>query len=729
MKKTILIASVISIFLVSSIASASSLKDVVPATTQGYFEFNTSAENPLKSLILNELPQQFANSVLLNSPEDQKQHASIVKAFKDIITDNTLSLGMSLPEDFEVGTKITDIQYQNFIDSLGSEATIVSENPKIYVTREDFFFTKSNDLFLASQTKERLIDILKDTSANLTSNSEFKDISSDFSEDDNFKVYISSSIFDSFLEKEKDNSEGSKIAGDILSAFKAFGLTLKKTSTGLNSKIIISFNPAKAKEFGFLTTNSFTPLLYKSMPSENPIFYTEFSNLKGSLTSSLDALSKSGKFDSAELKIPEEVNTYLSLLEKEIAIYVQKDSQVLPAITIVFNTSAHKQTATDIITLLTTVIENEFNSQNVQYQKSTNKDLTTYTFDLNTFDQESKIPEGMNKLSFTFGTTKEGYLLFSTYSDIVSKYGEGLKIANINQKLDGIFYANMQNLASWYDQLLNTVSQTTSDEFTKNQIAKSRELLKEAKKPWKDISVINKNTASKSTTEINLNFDINALNTEYFETVDDFFKSSRKAMNSFKTSRQTFNDTPSSEWYYSDVRELNSRGVIKGYEDKSFKPGKEITRAEFLTMILRGFDDNNFEKNYANAASNFKDVNSDDWFSSAVAKGVNDGLIKGYGDNSFHPNSPITRAEATAMLNNAIKFKYGENPSLTTRDFSANQFSDVKEGDWSYEEVKKLYSYSIVDGDSNGRTFSPNRNLNRAEASKIINKALKELEK
>jgi hypothetical protein len=246
-------------------------------------------------------------------------------------------------------------------------------------------------------------------------------------------------------------------------------------------------------------------------------------------------------------------------------------------------------------------------------------------------------------------------------------------------------------------------------------------------KPWHDISITKKNTTTKSTSEINLNFDINEINLAYIETVDDFFNITQEAVESFRSSRQTFNDTHSGDWYYDDVKELSARGIVKGYEDKSFKPNNQITRAEFLIMVLRASGNDNFDNNSGfldeYPQSNFKDVKTSDWFHKAVEEGTSNGLIKGYSDNSFHPNSPITRAEATALLNKMIKFKYGEDISLPVRAFS-DPFSDVKPSDWYYEDVQRIYGYSIIDGDSNGTSFSPNRYLNRAEASKIINKTL-----
>lgn len=730
MKKTILVASALSLFLVTNIASATSLTELVPANTQGYFQFNTTSQNPIKDWVLAEMPKEFANSIS-SSTEEQKN--AVIKAFKEILTNNNISMGIDYPEDLAVGLKITDTQFKNFLDALGEKATVESENPKIYVTRKDFFFAKSGDLFIAAPTKEKLISILSGTGDHLNTNAEFKDIISEFNSDDTFTVYLSNSLLKTAFAK---NPTTSSIATSITDSFKAFGLTLKKTNTGLDTKFIISFDPQKAKDLGINTTaNNFTPVLYKYMPSANPMIYVEFSNLKNTITTIINLLGQTGNKTLSGFKIPAEVDPYLSLLEKEIAIYVEKDDQILPAITLVINTSANKKLASDIVTQLTSAIDEALKSKNIEYQKATDKNLTTFTFDLNKLDPTSQLPTELSSISITFGMTPENYLLFSTYSKIASKYGEGLTknsdfknaFSNLNQTVAGISYVNIDNISSWYDNLLELAGQTTTNEFSKKQIANNRDLLKKVVKPWHDFSIIKKTTETHSSTELNINFDLNALDPNYFTSIKELVNSTKKTFKSIENARQTFNDTASDQWYYQDVRDLNARGVIKGYEDQSFKPNNNITRAEFLTMILRGFEGDNFDANVGESTSKFKDVSSNQWYANAITKGTNEGIIKGYNDDTFRPDSPINRAEAIAMLSRVIKLKYGENLPLANREFT-NQFSDVKEGDWSYEEVKKLYSYSIVDGDSNGNTFSPSRNLNRAEASKIINKALNQID-
>lgn len=53
------------------------------------------------------------------------------------------------------------------------------------------------------------------------------------------------------------------------------------------------------------------------------------------------------------------------------------------------------------------------------------------------------------------------------------------------------------------------------------------------------------------------------------------------------TGNTTFKDVKKDAWYYNSIDALASNKIITGYEDSTFKPAKDITRAEFATMVAR----------------------------------------------------------------------------------------------------------------------------------------------
>ena len=80
---------------------------------------------------------------------------------------------------------------------------------------------------------------------------------------------------------------------------------------------------------------------------------------------------------------------------------------------------------------------------------------------------------------------------------------------------------------------------------------------------------------------------------------------------------------------------LNKLGILKGYEDGTFKPYKEINRAEALKIILESTK--LIDKNTEDSKIEFTDVNEKDWYYKYVKKAYELEIVKGYEDGTFKP--------------------------------------------------------------------------------------------
>lgn len=105
-----------------------------------------------------------------------------------------------------------------------------------------------------------------------------------------------------------------------------------------------------------------------------------------------------------------------------------------------------------------------------------------------------------------------------------------------------------------------------------------------------------------------------------------------------ETTVNDFTDVNADDWFNVTVSSLANMGVVKGYEDGSFRPNEPITRAEFAAIAVRFFDA--FEAKYE--PGTFTDVTGDEWFADAIAAAEELGLIGGYEDGSVRPNNNIT---------------------------------------------------------------------------------------
>lgn len=152
--------------------------------------------------------------------------------------------------------------------------------------------------------------------------------------------------------------------------------------------------------------------------------------------------------------------------------------------------------------------------------------------------------------------------------------------------------------------------------------------------------------------------------------------------------------------------EVNSPSYIAGYPDGTFKPGKEVTRAEAVRMFVSLV--NNGKELPKNPTTKFKDANNK-WYSDEINFAVSKGFISGYSDGTFKPNQGITRAEFAQMIAVFVKDGYP----------GSSNFKDVK-GHWASNAIDQLYGNKTIKGFPDG-TFKPNQKLTRAEAVTVLN--------
>ena len=113
------------------------------------------------------------------------------------------------------------------------------------------------------------------------------------------------------------------------------------------------------------------------------------------------------------------------------------------------------------------------------------------------------------------------------------------------------------------------------------------------------------------------------------------------------TKSNGYNDMKDGDWFCCAVSTLSKMGIIKGYEDGSFKPNDPISRAEFAAIAAR------FDPDGDKTPATFADVTSH-WAKDEISIAANHGWIKGYEDGSFKPDQKITRAETMTLVNRVL---------------------------------------------------------------------------
>ena len=174
--------------------------------------------------------------------------------------------------------------------------------------------------------------------------------------------------------------------------------------------------------------------------------------------------------------------------------------------------------------------------------------------------------------------------------------------------------------------------------------------------------------------------------TIFFRLLDDDTRAK------YWSSENNFSDVSADKWYNNAVSTLSRMGVIGGYADGTFRPDAPISRAEFAKIAV------SFTQNNGSAVYNyFTDVKTTDWFAPYVTAAKDAGLIEGYSDGSFKPESKITRAEACAIVNRTL----GRKPSKAHMKISDRvDWPDVQTTDWFYEAIMEATnSHTCTMGD------------------------------
>lgn len=168
----------------------------------------------------------------------------------------------------------------------------------------------------------------------------------------------------------------------------------------------------------------------------------------------------------------------------------------------------------------------------------------------------------------------------------------------------------------------------------------------------------------------------------------------------------------SGHWAETTIQEWFNGNKLKGYEDGSFRPDSQITRAEFMTMVNNAFG-------YTERAEiNFSDVTPGDWYYQEVQKAVQAGYLMGYENNTARPDNKISRQEA-ALIIARIK-------NLSDYTSGASIFNDVNDiATWARGGVGAVAREKLMIGYEDN-TFRPLRDISRAEALVTIDRTQKE---
>lgn len=180
-----------------------------------------------------------------------------------------------------------------------------------------------------------------------------------------------------------------------------------------------------------------------------------------------------------------------------------------------------------------------------------------------------------------------------------------------------------------------------------------------------------------------------------------------------------FSDTSAYGWANDEIEYLAYHGIMTGDGSGMFRPADNITREEFVKILVSAFnlEDNSLEEN------KFADVDVNAWYAPSIHNAYGKGIIQGISNSVFGVGQSITRQDAAVII-----CRLTESEGYTIQSVREGVLFDDSEriSEYALFSVDTLYKAGIVNGaDSN--MFNPTGFLSRAEAAKLLYSTLDNL--
>lgn len=181
----------------------------------------------------------------------------------------------------------------------------------------------------------------------------------------------------------------------------------------------------------------------------------------------------------------------------------------------------------------------------------------------------------------------------------------------------------------------------------------------------------------------------------------------------------SFKDVTSSNyaWAVNEIEVLAAKDIVTGQGAETFAPGSQVTRAEFVALLIRVLE---LEKEKAGEAR-FSDVKEGSWYYEDVQTAVAKGLVSGYDNLNFAPDQQITRAEMAVILSRVLEY-LGKTGSADGQQSGFADSGSIQE--WAKKAVAQVAELGLMQGKGENR-FEAESFTTRAEAAVVVYRIFK----
>src|SRR5574344_1551639 len=174
-----------------------------------------------------------------------------------------------------------------------------------------------------------------------------------------------------------------------------------------------------------------------------------------------------------------------------------------------------------------------------------------------------------------------------------------------------------------------------------------------------------------------------------------------------------FPEVPAGYWATCDITKLAMNDVVVGYPDRLFKPSRDISRAEFATMLVKGLN----KEMCSCATATFKDVPSNHWASSIIATAVEQNLMKGYPNHMFKPENKVTRAEVICALSKALNCDVD---ACQAKEILSKYCDGNSIPEWAQIPIAKALNQGILKNLPNPNVIGAFQDASRADVASML---------
>ncbi|MGW9530725.1 S-layer homology domain-containing protein [Paenibacillus terrae] len=165
----------------------------------------------------------------------------------------------------------------------------------------------------------------------------------------------------------------------------------------------------------------------------------------------------------------------------------------------------------------------------------------------------------------------------------------------------------------------------------------------------------------------------------------------------------------SGHWAQQDITSLATRLIVAGANQSAptanktgemsltnerFEPNGQVQRSELAAMLVRTLGLEHSDR----TVTGFDDVQSEAWYADSVRTATAVGLINGYADGSFRPDTPVSREELAVIIERALRFA-GTAEDTAVGSASASLSDAQAISTWAAPAVNTLSGLGIMKGD------------------------------